>query len=135
MKEKRILKINALLRRVISDVINNEVKDIRLVARVSVMEVDVSSDLQHAEVLFTIVGSSEEKEQTLRALQSASGFIAFLASKQVDLRYFPKLKFSLDASLEKYLHINQLLDSLGFGTSCPDFPCVAQGADEMSLKN
>lgn len=106
---KRPKRLNSLLKEVLSEVIHKEVKDPRLHPLVSVTEVDISNDLQHAKVYISVIGTQTEKESSLAVLQSAAGFIAISASKKVTMRYFPALTFKLDTALEQHLHIESLL--------------------------
>lgn len=112
MQGKRTKRLGSLLKEVLSEVIHKEVKDPRLHPLISVTEVDVSADLQHAKVSISIIGTQKEKEAALALLQSAASFIAISASKKVVMRYFPALTFKLDTSLEEHLRIGALLDKI-----------------------
>ena len=112
MKSKRILRVNSLLKEVISDIINKEVKNPLVAKFVTIISVDVSADLHHAKVSTSIIGTDEEKKQTIEALNSAAGFIAVQASKLIVIRYFPSLTFILDNTVENQMHIEELLNQI-----------------------
>ncbi len=112
MQGKRTKRLNSLLKEVLSEVIHKEVKDPRLHPLISVTEVDISADLQHAKVSISIIGTQQEKEAGLALLQSAASFIAISASKKVVMRYFPSLIFKLDTSLDEHLRIGALIDKI-----------------------
>lgn len=112
MKKNRILRINSLLKEVISEVIIQEVKNPNVGTLISVASVDTSEDLRHAKVYISIIGNEQEKGATIKALQSASGFIAVHASKKVSMRYFPALTFKLDTTVEKQMHIENLVKQI-----------------------
>ncbi len=112
MEKKRIQRLNSLLKEVLYEVINKDVKDPRLCHLVSVTEVSISNDLHHAKVSISVIGSDKEKQDSLIALQSAAGFIAITASKKVVMRYFPALTFKLDTSLDQHMHIEALLSKI-----------------------
>lgn len=112
MTKNRIPRLNSLLKEVISEVIHREVRNPLVHTLITVMQVEVSGDLQHAKVHISVIGNEKEKKDTLQALQSAAGFISVLASKKVDLRYFPTLTFKLDTSVEKQMKIDALLDKV-----------------------
>lgn len=112
MAKKRIERLNSLLKEVLSEVIQHEVRDPRLAPLVSVTRVDMTADLQHAKVYISVIGSHAEKEETIAALQSAAGFIAVTASKRVVMRYFPLLNFKLDQALEEQLRIEELIGQI-----------------------
>jgi ribosome-binding factor A len=112
MAKNRIVRLNSLLKEVLSEVIHREVKNPHVNPLVSVASVDISNDLQHAKVYISIIGTSAEKELTIKALQSAAGFIAIQSSKKVVMRYFPALTFKLDDSVDKHMRIDSLLDQI-----------------------
>ncbi len=112
MAKKRIERLNSLLKEVISEVIREEVRDPRVGQFVTVLSVDITPDLHNAKVFVSMLGTPEERSQTLLALQSAAGFIAIQASKKVVIRYFPVLSFKLDTSVEQHLRIDSLLGKI-----------------------
>ncbi len=69
-------RINEEVRREVSNIIQNEIKDPRLTAMVSVTAVKVTKDLRYAKVFVSIFGKDEEeKNNTFTALKNASGYI------------------------------------------------------------
>lgn len=112
MKKNRIDRINSLLREVISDVIQKQVKNPHVNRFVSVTRVDTSTDLYHAKVYISLIGTDVEKQNVLHALESAAGFIAVQASHQVEMRHFPTLSFKLDNSADEHFKIEQLLSDI-----------------------
>ena len=97
------------LKEVISEVIRKEVRNPHVNALITVTRVDITNDLHYAKVYISIIGTDQEKQETMDALQSASGFIAVNASKLVTMRYFPELTFKLDDSADKQVRIEMLL--------------------------
>jgi ribosome-binding factor A len=112
VKKNRLARVNSLLREVISEVIQKEVKNPHVTTFVSVTEVDTSADLHHAKVSISLLCSDEEKAKVLAALNSAAGFIAVNAAKKVQIRYFPTLTFKLDTSLEEHMRIQKILGEI-----------------------
>lgn len=112
MVKNRVARLNSLLKEVISEVIHRDVRNPHVNQFVSVTDVDITSDLQHAKVYISIIGTPKEKEETILALQSAAGFIAIQSSKKVTMRYFPALTFKLDNSVEKQMRIDSLLGQI-----------------------
>jgi len=113
MAIKRTERLNSLLKEVISDVIKKQVRNPLINELLTITRVDITSDLHYAKVYVSVMATEEEKLETVKALQSASGFIATNASKQVVMRYFPDLTFKLDDSVEKHMRIEQLLWEIG----------------------
>ncbi len=112
MQKNRVDRLNSLLKEVITEVVRGDVRDPRVGKLISVTQVDISKDLQHAKVYISVIGTDKEKEATLEALQDAAGFIAVTASKKVVMRYFPVLTFKLDQSVEQQLRIDELLGKI-----------------------
>lgn len=112
MTTQRTQRVNSLLKEVLSDVIKRQVQNPHVSTLVTVTHVQVTKDLQHAKVFISVIGPQEAKTQTLRALQSAAGFIAIHASRQVVMRYFPALTFHLDTTVAQQMHIDSLLGQI-----------------------
>ncbi len=112
MANKRIERLNSLLKEVISEVVMQEVRNPHIHRLITITHVDVSKDLHNAKVYFSVLGSSDERKNTLHGLQSAAGFIATVAAKKVVMRYFPTLIFKLDISSDKHLQIETLIEKL-----------------------
>ena len=110
---KRIHRLNSLLKRVLSEVIKKDlVHNPDVHPLTTVTKVSISSDLHHAKVYISVIGSKEEKEKTVKALQAASGYIATQASKKVVMRYFPSLTFYIDTSADDFFKIETILNKI-----------------------
>lgn len=109
---RRIERLNSLLKEVISDVIRKEVKNPHLPTLVTVTHVDVTKDLHHAKVYVSVIGDEASRNEALKALQSAAGFIGVHASKEIKIRYFPQLNFILDDTVDKQSRIEELLQKI-----------------------
>lgn len=112
MKKNRLARVNSLLKEVIFEVIQKDVRNPHVTTFVAVTNVDTSADLHHAKVFISLIASEEEKAKVLSALQSAAGFIAVHAAKKVQLRYFPELTFKLDTSLDEHMRIQKILSDI-----------------------
>jgi ribosome-binding factor A len=112
MSDRRVKRLNSLLREVISEVIRNELKNPIISSLTTVTEVNVSKDLDNAKVFISIIEPEVKKQQTMSALASAAGYISVLASKKVTLRHFPSLIFKLDDSYDRYTKIDELLKKI-----------------------
>jgi ribosome-binding factor A len=107
---RRLLRLNSLLKEVISEVIHGNVKNKLIIGKlITVTSVDITNDLHHAKVHVSIIASEEEKKGIMDALLSAAGFISVNASKKVVMHHFPELTFILDDSVEKHMRIDDIL--------------------------
>ena len=94
-------RINEEFKREISSLIQNDVKDPRLTAMISVTDVKVTKDLRYAKVYVSIFcNSEEEKKSNLEALKSASGFIRKTVGQKINLRHTPEIIIELDDSIK-----------------------------------
>ena len=112
MKQNRLNRVNSLLKEVLFEVIQKEVRNPEVNRFISISKVETSADLHHAKVYVSLIGTDAEKEKVLHGLQSAAGFIAVQASKKADLRHFPNLTFFLDHSADDHMRIEKILSDL-----------------------
>jgi ribosome-binding factor A len=110
--KRRIERLNSLLKEVISDVIRREVRNPHIPQLISITRVDVTRDLHQAKVYVSVIGEEMVRKRAIDALQSAAGFIAVYASKEVSIRYFPQLTFLLDDTVDLQLHIAQIIEKI-----------------------
>lgn len=99
------------MKKELGDILVRKIKDPR-VGFVTVTDVDVTGDLQEATVYITSLGNAREKEETLKALEKASGFIRSEIGSRIRLRRTPEIKFAFDSSIEYGNKIDELLRSL-----------------------
>ena len=109
---KRTKRLNSLLKEVISEVIRKEVRNPLISQFTTVTEVDISKDLHHAKVYISVIGTDQERKNTIAALESAAGFISVNSSKKVVMRIFPSLTFHLDTTVDKQMKIDSLLKKI-----------------------
>lgn len=105
---QRAARVGDQMREIIAELLRDEVKDPRI-GFVSVVKVEVSSDLRHAKVHVSVLGGEQEKKETLKGLSSATGFLRSEVAQRLRLRYAPELHFVLDESIEHGQRIAQLL--------------------------
>ena len=106
---ERINRVSEEIKKEISDIIANEVKDPRIPDMLSILEADVAKDFGHAKIYYSVLCSDEEKNQAEKALNSASGFIRRELGNRIKLRRIPELHFIADNSIERVIHMNKLI--------------------------
>lgn len=99
------------LRREVSNIIHDELKDPRL-GFVTITKVDLSADLRNAKIFFSVLGSEQEHIKTKDALESALGFIRKLVAERINLRFAPEIIFREDRSSEYGMRIEQILNEI-----------------------
>ena len=110
MSRGRPQKVADLIQRELSDLLRREVRDPR-VGMVTLTAVDVSPDLSHAKVFFTIL-DKEKQGATTQALQRAAGFLRSQLAHRMKMYTTPELRFAYDESVERGDHLSQLIDSV-----------------------
>lgn len=107
---RRIERVNHLILREISELLQRQVKDPRLGNFIAVTKISTSPDLRHAKVLVSSIGSEEEKQEILGVLATASGFLRNELARRLRLRRIPELSFEWDDSIEKGARLIELID-------------------------
>ncbi len=104
----RARKLAERIQQVVAQMLDTRVKDPRL-GFVTVTDVRVTGDLQHADVFYTVLGDDEERAASAKVLESAKGIIRSEVGKQTGIRLTPTLAFHLDAVPETAAHLEQAL--------------------------
>lgn len=112
MATKRTSRVGELLKREVAEILCHDIRDPKI-GFVTVSYVDVATDLRAASVHVSVLGDEEQRQESLRALNAASGFVQKALSSRVRLKHLPKLHFLLDTSIDYSMHIAQLLSELG----------------------
>lgn len=95
----------------VSEMLRRDLKDPRL-GFVTVTGAEITRDLKFAKVFVSVLGSEEEKQQTLDALKRASGFIRGEFTRRAHLRVAPEIAFQGDVSLSRGARIFELLKQI-----------------------
>ena len=109
----KIERINHMIMEEVSKILMLEVKDERF-KFVTVTDCDTSNDLSYCKVYVTVL-EQEKKEETLKALNNASGFIRGELAKRIEIRNIPELKFIYDESVSYGEHIDSIIDEIDEG--------------------
>ncbi|KGR73937.1 30S ribosome-binding factor RbfA [Ureibacillus sinduriensis] len=99
------------MKKELGDIITRKLKDPR-VGFVTITDVAVTGDLQQATVYISSLGNDREREETLKALVKAAGFIRTEIGHRIRLRRTPEITFEFDSSIEYGNKIDALLRSL-----------------------
>jgi ribosome-binding factor A len=108
MSSERVRRIADRIQVIVAEMLERRIKDPRL-GFVTVTDVRVSGDTQHATVFYTVMGSDEDRAGTHAALESAKGLLRSEVGKALAMRHTPTLEFILDALPESAAHIEELL--------------------------
>ena len=106
----KIDRINSNMVKEISYILETEIKD-EDIKFVTVTDCKVTNDLSFAKVYVTVLDDNK-KEQTLKALDKAKGFIRKVLSERMELRHIPELNFVYDESLENGMNIESIINKI-----------------------
>jgi ribosome-binding factor A len=111
--DRRVARVAEQIKREVSQMLLVDIKDDRVGAgMVSVTDVSVSGDLQHAKIFVSIYGSSDAKTETMSGLKAATGYVRSELGKRVRLRRTPEVVFLEDTSIERGNRVLSLLNQI-----------------------
>ena len=108
MAGERQARLADRIRVILAERLDKGLRDPRL-GYVTITDVRVSGDLQHASVFYTVLGTDEERASSAAALTAATGMLRSEVGKQLNTRLTPSLEFIPDALPESAGHIADLL--------------------------
>ncbi len=103
----RTRRIGEEIRKIVSTMLINGIKDPRINSMVSVTDVEVTSDLSYAYIYVSILGGDEES--TLQGLSSAESYIRREIGRSIKIRHIPQIIFKVDDSLIKGMYMDSLI--------------------------
>jgi ribosome-binding factor A len=123
MGVKRLIRVNELIKQEVAAalyrVMNERGFDL---SAVSVTHVITSSDLRTARVLVSIRDHVKQRDAMIGQIQHHSGAIQSLLSKNVVIKYTPKLTFELDESIELGDRVLQIISEMKIPSDSPEEP-------------
>ncbi|MCK5552854.1 MAG: 30S ribosome-binding factor RbfA [Deltaproteobacteria bacterium] len=111
MDYRRSDKVGEVIKEEISRMLIREIKDPRI-GFVTITRVKVSKDLRFGKVYFSVLGDQSAREDSLRGLNSAVGFMRRELGRRLRLRYVPDIVFSFDPSLEHMSRLAELIQEI-----------------------
>ena len=102
-------RVNEAVREVVSARLLEGLRDPRI-GFVTVTSVDTSPDLRHARVYVSVLGSDEQRTETMAGLESAHGVLQQAVAHELRMKNTPTLQFVFDESINTGMRISELLD-------------------------
>jgi ribosome-binding factor A len=107
---ERMRRVNEAVREVVSEAVG-DLKDPRI-GFVTVTGVETSTDLRHARVFVSVLGSEAKRRKTLAGLTAAHGVLQARLAHELRLKRTPQLAFEYDPTIERGVRMTQLIDEL-----------------------
>lgn len=105
---QRARKLADRIKEIVARRLDKGLRDPRL-GFVTITDVRVTGDLQHASIFYTVYGTDEERRDSALALQAATGMLRSEVGRNITARLTPTLEFIADAVPENAQHIEELL--------------------------
>ena len=116
MSEKRMGRIEGEIRRIVSDIINYDLKNPDIKGIISVTGVALSNDLKYANIYISVFDKKDDdiqmQDNVIKALNKSKGHIRSELAKKITMRYTPELTFKLDNSIVYGSHIDEILNKI-----------------------
>ena len=93
----------------VADILQNDLKDPRL-GLVTCTRVDLTNDLRHAKIYVSVLGEEKEKDSSMQALESATGYVRRQLARRLGLRVSPEIVFVFDPSVEYSIRLERLIE-------------------------
>jgi ribosome-binding factor A len=101
-------RVGEQMKKELGEIIGRKIKDPRI-GFVTVTDVQVTGDLQQAKVFISVLGDDLQRENTLKGLAKAKGFIRSEIGQRIRLRKTPEITFEFDESIDYGNRIENLL--------------------------
>ena len=95
------------IKKVISEMIQSELKDPRVKGLISITKVTITKDLKFCKVYVSVMGA--DKEEVLQGIKSGAGYMRKEIGNRVQIRILPELQFVIDDSIEYGAHIDKVI--------------------------
>ena len=93
----------------VAQILQTDIRDPRL-SLVTCTRVDLTRDLRYAKLYVSVLTERSEQEQTLKALEGATGYVRRRLTERLGLRVSPEIRFIFDPSVEYGIHLDELIE-------------------------
>ncbi|MFQ3680372.1 MAG: 30S ribosome-binding factor RbfA [Pseudanabaenaceae cyanobacterium] len=119
--DRRVARVAETIKREVGAMLMRDIKDDRVGAGMaSITAVEVSRDLEHAQIFVSIYGTAEARAETMAGLAAATGFVRRELAQRLNLRRAPVVVFREDRSIEEGSRVLSLLQKLAQDRSQPE---------------
>ena len=115
---KRTSRVGDQIMKVVADLLLRKVRDPR-VKDVTLTGIEVSKDLRHSRIFFSVMGETKDIQKTQKGLDSARGFIKREIGSRMDIKYIPDIIFKYDPTLEKTEDLEKLFKKINLDKPNP----------------
>jgi ribosome-binding factor A len=109
---RRRERLASVIEQIVAELLQREIKDPRVAGLTSVTRVEVTQDLGLARIWVSVAGDEAERQETMRGLERARGFVRSKLGGELSIRHIPEVQFVLDRSIEQGDRVLALLNQL-----------------------
>jgi len=109
---RRTSRIAEAIRRLVSEIFHDQLRDPRIRGFITITKVEVTQDLRLARIYYSVLGDDKKKKLIAEGLRSAKNFIRRGISNELKLRYAPDISLVIDKSVEYKEHIDNILEKI-----------------------
>lgn len=109
--KQRASQVAEELRKIISMILLDDLNDPRM-GFVTVTHIEVTDDLKHGRIFYSVLGSEEQKKSTQEALEENLSYIKRLAVEGINLKFAMDIKFEEDKSIDYSFKIDNILKKI-----------------------
>ena len=107
--EQRSRRVADQIQKELSEIIRLDLNDPRI-GMITISEVEISADFAYSKIFYTVLGSTEDRENSEAGLRRATGFLRTALGKRLRIHNIPELRFVYDTSIERGVHLSLLID-------------------------
>lgn len=108
---QRTDRLDSQIRQELMELLQREMKDPRL-GFATITRVETARDLGHARVWVSVLGSEDERSQSLQALRDAAPWLRRRLGERLHVRQVPELSVRADDSIESGDRVLRILNEL-----------------------
>jgi len=117
MGYSRTNRISEEIKKIVSSIIRNELKDPRISKLLSVTHVETTGDLRYTSIYISTFDNQDDNQETIEGLNKEKGYIRKELGKHLKLRYTPEPIFKSDNSIKQGIYMNNLIEKVKKKTS------------------
>ena len=109
--KQRAMRVSQELRKIVTQILFEDLSDPRL-GFVTITHIEVTDDLRHARIYYSVLGDESTKEATAEALQEQASFIRRLVTERINMKFAMELHFAVDPSIDQSFKIDAIIKKI-----------------------
>ncbi len=112
MATRRTQRVAEAIKRLISEIVHDELRDPRTKGFITITKTEVTPDLRLAKIYYSVLGDDKTKKSVANGLKSAKKFIRKRIADELKMRYVPEVVIKVDQSAEHRAQIDRILTKI-----------------------